>query len=175
MNVVPLFFFFFFSFLIFLPEFRIYEHIIYWSLTNGSIFMNGKLYYNFFVFFFVLQISNFEDKYGSIWKDFSPNYVAARRKSTTGRRSSIFKKMSVPLLEQDVETAELSVNFVPRVDSPELTRGPDDLSANNSLSVIANSSAVMPNLTPQQIDKSTSSNTTMNNINIETPKSFSGN
>jgi hypothetical protein len=83
--------------------------------------------------------------------------------------------MSVPLLEQDVETAELSVNFVPRVDSPELTRGPDDLSANNSLSVIANSSAVMPNLTPQQIDKSTSSNTTMNNINIETPKSFSGN
>ena len=128
-----------------------------------------------FLYIFVLQIRNFEDKYGSIWKDSSPNYVAAKRKSTTRRRSSIFKKMSVPLLEQDVETAELSVNFVPRVDSPELTRGPDDLSANNSLSVIASSSAVMSNLTPQQIDNSTSSNMTMNNINIETPKSFSGN
>lgn len=113
-------------------------------------------------------IRNFEDKYGSIWKDFSPNYVAARRKSTTRRRSSFFKQMSVPLLEQDVETAELSVNFVPRVDSPELTRGPDDLSANYSLSVVANSSAVMSN---QQIDKSTSS---MNDIDIETPKSLSG-
>ncbi|XP_063396591.1 uncharacterized protein LOC134681095 isoform X2 [Mytilus trossulus] len=117
-------------------------------------------------------IDNFEAKYGSVWKDFSPDYVSSRRKSMTGRRSGIHKTLPMPVInDDDLETDELSVHN--RFDSPELLRAPDNLSADNSLNGKENTSAETPNLMVPENDQS-SSKTPEEILKMKTPKSYAG-
>ncbi|CAG2222363.1 unnamed protein product [Mytilus edulis] len=117
-------------------------------------------------------IDNFEAKYGSVWKDFSPDYVSSRRKSMTGRRSGIHKTLPLPVInDDDLETDDISVHN--RFDSPELLRAPDNLSADNSLNGKENTSAVTPNLMVPENDQS-SSKTPEEILKMKTPKSYAG-